>query len=150
MYLRKAHGYIIGASLNGFHFAGTAVSFMPEMRFPFYRIRGTTRPEYSAADTHVPRSTIYAWLKKEAVGSADREDPAKALKALKRKVARLEGIIEILKKVGCTAADPLDKKLPALEMLYGQYSVHMLCEALDVPRGTFCNFILRNKRSNTW
>ena len=103
-----------------------------------------------AADTGVPRSTIYAWLKKEAVGSADREDPAKALKALKRKVARLEGIIEILKKVGCTAADPLDKKLPAFEMLHGQYSVHMLCEALDVPRGTFYNFILRNKRSNTW
>ena len=103
-----------------------------------------------AADTGVPRSTIYAWLKNQAVVSTDREDPVKALRDLKRRVTRLEGIIEILKKVGCTAADPLDVKLPALEALYGQYSVHMLCEALEVPRGTFYNYILRNKRSNTW
>lgn len=37
-----------------------------------------------------------------------------------------------------------------MHSLYGQYSVHMLCEALDVPRGTFYNYILRNKRTHTW
>ncbi len=34
-------------------------------------------------------------------------------------------------------------------MLYGQYSVHVLCEVLDVPRGTFYNHIFRNKRDNS-
>ena len=38
----------------------------------------------------------------------------------------------------------------ALESLHGQYSVHMLCEALEVPRGTFYNHILRNKRDHAW
>ncbi len=28
--------------------------------------------------------------------------------------------------------------------------MHMLCEALDVSRGSFYNHILRNKRENTW
>ena len=37
----------------------------------------------------------------------------------------------------------------ALERLYGQFSVHVLCEALDVPRGTFYNHIKRNKRGNS-
>ena len=56
----------------------------------------------------------------------------------------------VMKKAGCSANDPLEVKLPALEALQGQYSVHMLCEALDVPRGTYYNYILRNKRTHTW
>lgn len=46
--------------------------------------------------------------------------------------------------------DPLKVKLDALEELYGKYSVHMLCDALKVSRGTFYNNILRNKRDNSW
>ena len=47
MYLRKAHIYIIGMVLIGFHFAGTSVSVFPESRFPFHRIHGFREPEYS-------------------------------------------------------------------------------------------------------
>ena len=36
-----------------------------------------------------------------------------------------------------------------MKLLYSQYSVHILCEALNVPRGTFYNYILRNKHVNT-
>ena len=39
--------------------------------------------------------------------------------------------------------------MKALESLYGQFSVHPLCEALEVPRGTFYNHIFRNKQSDT-
>ena len=46
--------------------------------------------------------------------------------------------------------DPLSIKLPALEALQGQYSVHQLCEAMDILRGTYYNYILRNKRTHTW
>lgn len=56
----------------------------------------------------------------------------------------------ILKAVNCTVRAPLKEKLHELEMLYGQYDVHTLCEALDVSRGTFYNHILRNKRGNAW
>lgn len=62
----------------------------------------------------------------------------------------MENIIQVLQSVSCTTNDPLEFKLEALEKLYGQYSVHVLCDALKVPRGTFYNYILRNKRDNTW
>lgn len=44
----------------------------------------------------------------------------------------------------------MKEKLSELELLYGQYDVHTLCEALEVSRGTFYNHILRNKRSDAW
>lgn len=102
-------------------------------------------------DTGIPRSTIYTWIKQEAdTKNASKKMSVGNFRLLENKVARLEGIIEILQNVGCRADDPLEIKLYALEELYGQYSVHMLCEALKVSRGTFYNHMLRNKRDNTW
>lgn len=102
-------------------------------------------------NTGMPRSTIYAWIK-EVVDrdSNNKSFSLKNYRILENKVARLQGIIEILKKVGCSVRDPLEVKLPALEALQDQYRVHMLCEALDVPRGTYYNCILRNNRAHTW
>ncbi len=40
--------------------------------------------------------------------------------------------------------------MKALEKLKSKYSVHTLCDALDVARGTYYNHILRNKRDNVW
>lgn len=102
-------------------------------------------------DTGIPRSSIYAWIKQEAKAhNASKKVSVRNFRLLENKVARLEGMIEILQNVSCRVNDPLDIKLYALEELYGQYSVHILCEALKVPRGTFYNHILRNKRDNTW
>ena len=69
---------------------------------------------------------------------------------LEAKIARLEGIIEIIKKANILPNSPLKDKLYAAESISDDYSVHMLCEALDIPRGTYYNHILRNKRDNTW
>lgn len=115
------------------------------------RIKNGERVADLVLDTGIPRSTIYAWIKKAAVGESSKKAVSlKNIRILENKVTRLQGIIQILKKAGCSANDPLEVKLPALEALQGQYSVHMLCEALDVPRGTYYNYILRNKRTNTW
>ncbi len=103
------------------------------------------------ADTGIPRSTLYVWIKASVdIRSGKKEVTLKNYRLLENKVARLQGIIEILKKVGCTVNDPLEVKLPALEALQDQYSVHMLCEALNVPRGTYYNYLFRNKRAHTW
>ena len=63
---------------------------------------------------------------------------------------RLKGIIDILQKAPCTATAPLEDRLYALDDLHDQYSVHMLCDALCVPRGTFYNYLLRSKRGCAW
>lgn len=69
---------------------------------------------------------------------------------LEAKVKRLEGIIEIIKKANVLPNVPLQQKLYAAEKLSGEYSVHMICDALDIARGTYYNHMFRNKKDNTW
>lgn len=104
------------------------------------------------ADSQIPRSTIYSWIKENQNknSSKKKEVNLRNFRALEKKITRLEGIIEILQNIDCTENSPLNVKLAALEELYGQYSVHMICDALKVSRGTFYNHIFRNKRDNTW
>ena len=102
-------------------------------------------------ENQIPRSTFYRWIQdyqKTVTDSGTAVTPQEFL-YLKRKVKKLEDTVQILKKVSCTVSSPLQEKLKAMEVLYGQFSVHTLCEALDVPRGTFYNHIFRNKRGNT-
>ena len=100
--------------------------------------------------TNIPRSTIYTWLKQAQNGQSKKEVSVKNFRLLENKIKHLESVIEILQTISCKVEDPLQIKLHAMEELYGQYSVHMLCEALKIPRGTFYNHIFRNKRDNTW
>ena len=57
-------------------------------------------------DTGISRSTIYAWIKKRREQSDGKLPTVKEFHNLKNRVKRLEGIIEILKKAGCTPSDP--------------------------------------------
>lgn len=98
--------------------------------------------------TGIPRSTIYHWIK--TLPLSEDTDNEKTIRILEDKIKRLEEIIEILKKANCTVSAPLQERLYTLEFLQGQYPVRILCEALEVPRGTFYNHILRNKRDNAW
>ena len=108
---------------------------------------GSKSVSETSANTGIPRSTLYAWIKQyhEMRDGGKPEFTLKNFRLLEKRVKRLEGIIEILKTAGCSAADPLEVKLPVLEALHEQYNVHMICEALNVPRGTFYNYIFRNK-----
>lgn len=102
-------------------------------------------------NTGIARSTLYKWINEYNESSNKNGSTISRKEAVKLKlhIEKLEHIIEVLKAVDCTASAPLQEKLAALEPLYSQYSVYVLCEALDVPRGTFYNYILRNKRSNS-
>ncbi len=59
-------------------------------------------------------------------------------------------MITIFKSVEFTVSALLQDKLSAMEKLYAKYSNHLLCETLEVARGTFLNHIKRNKGENTW
>ena len=69
---------------------------------------------------------------------------------LESKVERLENMVDILKNVGGIEDIPLRKKPYLAERFYNEHSVHLICETLDIPRGTFYNHLLRNKKDNTW
>lgn len=104
-------------------------------------------------DIGISKSTFYKWLAESQ--SEQKQANSKKLtlhnfKLLEAKIIRLEGIIEIIKKANVLQNLPLKDKLRAAERLSNEYSVHMLCDALDIPRGTYYNHIFRNKRDNTW
>lgn len=104
------------------------------------------------AETGIARNTLYHWIKTYQPVASTEEHlyTLKECQTLERKVKKLENIVAILKSVPCTVAAPLKEKLDALEALHGVYDVYTLCEALEVSRGTFYNYILRNKRSEAW
>lgn len=99
------------------------------------------------ADAGVARSTLYTWIKFYTAVATDSENVVslQEFTRMKQKIRKLEQKVEILQKVGCTASAPLQDKLRELAKLHGQYSVHALCEALCVSRGTFYNHIFRRK-----
>jgi len=104
-------------------------------------------------ESKIPRSTFYSWIAKhnEALCAiSPKPFNLRGFRELERKTAKLENIVKILQSAPCTASAPLKEKLFVLEELYEQYdNVHMICEALDVPRGTFYNHIRRNKKDCT-
>mgnify|MGYP001027277532 FL=1 len=102
-------------------------------------------------ETGISKSTLYSWIKQyqPARTRSGRVITPKDYDSLLRRCEKQEKLIAVLKTAGCLQSAPLKEKLMALERLYGQFSVHVLCEALDVPRGTFYNHIKRNKRDNS-
>ena len=101
-------------------------------------------------ETGISKSAFYTWLKPYQTTTTDSGHNVSASEFIKMKshLQKLEQIIEVFKKVNCSFSAPLKQKLYALELLHGMYSVRVLCEALDVPRGTFYNHIFRNKKGN--
>lgn len=102
-------------------------------------------------ETGISKSTLYSWIKQyqPTRTRSGRVVTPKDYDSLLRRCEKQEKLIAVLKTAGCVPSAPLKEKLMALERLYGQFSVHVLCEALDVPRGTFYNHIKRNKRDNS-
>lgn len=102
-------------------------------------------------ECNIPKSTFYSWIRqfKQTVTPTGRIITPKEYDSLKRRVEKQESIIRVLKTVNCAHNAPLKEKLNAIEPLYGEYGVYVLCEALDISRGTFYNHIFRNKRNNS-
>ena len=108
---------------------------------------------YEICQEHqISRSTFYTWIQAyrpvEAKNSSRTVTP-KDFDSLLRRCEKQEQIIAVLKSIPAIANATTQEKLAVLELFYGQFSVHVLCEALDVPRGTFYNHIKRNKQDNS-
>ena len=110
-------------------------------------------PTSIVKSVEISKSTFYKWLsgyQQEQAESKRKGLTLRNFNLLEAKVKKLEGIIEIIKKANVLPSSTLQQRLYAAENLSGEYSVHMICEALDIARGTYYNHILRNKRDNTW
>ena len=99
-------------------------------------------------ELHIAQSTIYHWRKEYcSIETANHTYTPKEFDALSKRLKKFEHEMEIIKQSGHIADVPLQKRLSALESIYRQsnntYSVYELCEALEVARGTFYNYIFR-------
>jgi len=95
----------------------------------------------------ISTSTIYSWIRQY---NEKRNSIVNEVTELKKLAERQQQMIEILKTVDCTVSAPLKEKLSAMEKLYGKYNNHLLCETMEVDRGTFLYHIKRSKGENNW
>ena len=58
-------------------------------------------------------------------------------------------MIDILRASDCSVNSPLRDKFNAITKLSAKYNINLLCEALQVAKGSYYNHILRNKNGNT-
>ena len=86
----------------------------------------------------IPKSTFYNWLQETKSPSTDTFNPTN-FHRMKQHNEHLENMVSALKEAHCTPSDPLKIKLSEIDRLYGKYSIHVLCDAFNVSRGTFYN-----------
>lgn len=99
-------------------------------------------------ELHISQSTLYQWRKEYcSIEMPNRTYTPAEFDAMARRLKKLEHYMEIIHQSGYLSSVPLQKKLANLEELYNRpdnpYSVHELCDALGVARGTFYNHIFR-------
>jgi len=90
------------------------------------------------------QSTLYRWCREYDL--TESQSTVKDCTAIRRQCERLEHILQIIRLSNIIEEVPRRKRLEILAKLheqFEQYSVHELCEALDISRGTFYNHIFR-------
>lgn len=91
----------------------------------------------------IAQSTLYRW-KKDTILTANISTADYT--TLQRKSQRFDHILQIIRLSTIIDEVPLQRRLMILVQLheqFNQYSIHELCEALNVSRGTFYNHIFR-------
>lgn len=96
---------------------------------------------------NIAQSTIYQWRKAYSnIQTTHITYTPREVELLSRRALKLEHELEIIRLSGHLKEVPLQERLATLEKIYEQtkqYSVHELCDALEVARGTFYNHIFR-------
>ena len=101
----------------------------------------------------IPENSIYRWIReyKTIVADSYSFTPSDYNK-LQKHSKKADHVLEIIRLSGFISVLPLKKRLATAETIYrghSEYSVHEICEALDIDRGTFYNHIFR-RRDTSW
>ena len=97
-------------------------------------------------ENQTPRSTFYRWIQdyQQTVTDIGNIITLHEFLYLKKKIKKLEGTIQVLKKVSCIVSSPLREKLKAMDVLHGQFITHTQGQLLTqiINSFTFCIKIL--------
>lgn len=99
-------------------------------------------------ELHISQSTLYHWRREyRSIQTTTRTYTPTEFDSITRRLQKAEHKLEIIQLSGYLSKIPLQDRLATLEHLYTEfaevYSVHELCEVLDVARDTFYNHIFR-------
>ena len=99
---------------------------------------------------NISRTTVYVWIKQcNTTFNKGKAPNFCYLHDLEKKCKRQQKIIEILKRSPYSTSAPLSKRYKVIKALSSEYSVNILCEALNVAKGSYYNHLLRNKNGDT-
>ncbi len=104
------------------------------------------------AQTGISRSTLYSWIdtkSEEKTFTNSAKIKLRDYHDLVAKCERQEKIIQILKDSPCTVTSPLRERYAVIKNFRSKYSETLLCDALNVSKGSYFNHIFRNKNDVT-
>ena len=89
----------------------------------------------------IARSTLFKWKKRYEENYFFRisKQPTDAGHKAKAHLDKLNKIVEASKELRCGVTASITEKVAEIKRLESKYSVHVLCEALQIPRGTYYN-----------
>lgn len=110
--------------------------------------RGSTRE--TLARLGISKSTYYGWKAAAEIGRGLRlptENSPRNFYLVSQALKHQKTINKILSLAPCSAQAPLSERLAIIDALHDtrNFSVHALCDALDVKRGTYYNYAKRGK-----
>lgn len=98
-------------------------------------------------DLQVAPSTFYRWIKLyHSIESEHHSYSPLEFDAISRRLVKAEHQLEIIRLTEIISKTPLQIRLCSLTQIHEQreqFSIHDLCDALEVSRGTFYNHIFR-------
>lgn len=106
-----------------------------------------------SANSDIPENSIYRWIREyKTIKTGIGEFTPNDFNKLQVHSTKNDHILEVIRLSGCISAIPQKKRLAILETIYNlhdEFSVHEICEALEVNRATFYNHIFR-RRDTGW
>lgn len=110
--------------------------------------RGSTRE--TLTQLGISKSTYYGWKAAAEIGNGLRpptENSPRNFYLVSQALKHQKTINKILSLAPCTAQAPLSERLAVIDALHNtrNFSIHALCDAFDVKRGTYYNYAKRGK-----
>ncbi|OJU16636.1 MAG: hypothetical protein BGN88_01325 [Clostridiales bacterium 43-6] len=91
----------------------------------------------------ISRSSLFLWAQQYSEINSEVKT-AREVYLIEKEIARLRIENQIFKESGCSVTSSTDEKYTAVLRLRDKYSIHALCDTLELSRGTYYNRALRS------
>ncbi len=94
-------------------------------------------------ENHISKNSLYAWIKlfETRKGKKGTEISGHRIVTLEQQNQHLQEMFDISRICEACPSSQRKDKLIAAERLVGKYSIRSICEYLELPRGTYYNYI---------